>query len=97
MTIQFNLYNVRNSENGQTVRIDYSLDNHISGRPCVAIRGRTCLEKLTPVFGKSAGVENNSDMMTDYHEDDCLRLFEDHPMYAQARAVAERLKAKRGW
>ena len=33
-------------------------------------------------------VENNSDIMTDYFESDCVRLLPGHPLYAMAKAAA---------
>jgi len=33
-------------------------------------------------------VENNSDMLTDYFENDCLRLLPGHPLYVQAQLAA---------
>jgi hypothetical protein len=85
--IKFNKYNVRNTETGAKARVYYSLDNHVSGKPCVCVRGKDVLEKLIPVFGE--GVQNDSDSMTDYSEPDRVRMFEDHPLYVEARAAVD--------
>ena len=89
--IKFNLHNVVNTETGAKARIRYSIDNHVSGKPCVAVYGKDVLEKLFPVFG--AEVQNDSDSMTDYFESDRIRFFEDHPLYAAARAAGMKKKA----
>lgn len=91
MAIKFNLHNVVNTETGAKARIRYSIDNHVSGNPTVAIYGKDVLEKLFPVFG--ADVQNDSDSMTDYFESDRVRLFEGHSLYKAARAAAERKQA----
>jgi hypothetical protein len=83
--IKFNKYNVRNTETGAKARVYYSLDNHVSGKPCVCVRGKDVLEKLIPVFGE--GVQNDSDSMTDYSEPDRVRMFEDHPLYVEVRPM----------
>lgn len=88
MGIKFNLHNVVNTETKAKARVFYSLDNHISQKPCVTIFAKDVLEKMAPVF--AAGVQNDSDSMTDYFEGDRIRFFEDHPLYAEARAAAER-------
>lgn len=84
--IKFNKHNITNTETKAKARIFYSLDDHISGQPCVTLYGTTCFEKLGPVLGAD-DVQNNSDTMTDYF--DRARFFEGHPHYAAARAAAE--------
>lgn len=34
-------------------------------------------------------VENNSDMLTDYFEKDCIRLLPGHPLYEAAKVAAQ--------
>jgi len=80
--IKFNKHFVTNKKTGAKCRVHYSLDNHISGKPCVTLYAKTCLDKLTPVF---ADTENNMDTMADYFESDRVRMFEDHPHYKAAR------------
>lgn len=36
-------------------------------------------------FRAAMVIENNSDMMTDYFERDCVRLFPGHPLYQAAK------------
>jgi len=71
--------------NGKRCRVHYSLDNRVDGRKCVTIYGKTCLDYMSGIIE----FKNNSDLMTDYFENDRAVLFEDHPHYKQARAVAE--------
>ena len=89
--IKFNKHNVRNTETNEKARVYYSLDGRIDGRKCVTIRGKDILEDLTKIFPDE--VENNTDMMMDYFEKDRVNLFEDHPLYAKARAHVEAMKS----
>lgn len=84
--IKFNDYNITNTANGDKVKVHYSLDNHISNRPCVSISAKGYDGDLS-MF---ALVENNSDPMTDYFEKDRVRLFEDDAHYMAARKAAEK-------
>lgn len=72
-------------------RVWYGLDNHVSFKPCVTVYGKTCLEKLMPIFG--ADTQNDSDSHCDYFENDRVRLFEGHPLYAALRAHVKKLQA----
>lgn len=85
--IKFNKHNVRDTETGKSARVFYSLDNHISGRPCVTLYGKDCLEKVAAVLPDVT--RNDSDSMSDYIVFDVARLFPEHPLYAAARARAE--------
>ena len=86
--IKFNKHNVVNTETKEKCRVHYSVDNHISGKPCVTLYAKSVLDKLSPVF---ADAVNNSDYMTDYFESDRVRLFEDHEHYEAARERATNL------
>ena len=85
--IKFNKHNVVNTETKNKVRVRYDLDNHVSGKPVVTIRTKSILDSLRAVFAE--GVQNDTDSMVDYYEKDKVNLFEDHPLYQQARKVAE--------
>lgn len=79
--------------NGTTkARVQYSLDNHVSERPCVTLYAKNYDRSLGKVF--SEGYVNDSDLMTDYFDKGRVRLFEDHPLYNDARAAAEKKHAK---
>lgn len=91
MSVKFNLHNVVNTETKASARVRYSLDNRTDQRKCVTIYGKDVLEELNPVFGEI--VMNDSDSMTDYYQSDRVNLFEDHPLYVEARAAAERKRA----
>jgi len=86
MTIKFNKFNVSNGSN--KARVFYSLDNRVDGRRVVTLYAKDYLHSLAPIFG--ADTENESDYQTDYVETDTVRIFEDNPLYAAARARAER-------
>ncbi len=85
MTIKFNKFFV--TDGTTKARINYSLDNRSDGRKVVTLYAKDYLRSLAPMFVNE--VENNTDSMTDYFETDTVRLFEDHPLYAVARARAE--------
>ena len=44
---------------------------------------------------KAFTVENDSDSMTDYFEDDRIRVEPSHPLYADVKAAYEKQEAKR--
>ena len=91
--IKFNKHNVTNTANKAKCRVFYSLDNHVSHKPCVTIYAKSCLDKLSPVLGGVGNVINDSDSRSDYFEDDRVRLFEDHPLYEVARRAVEAMKS----
>ena len=89
MTIKFNKYHV--TDGTTKARVYYSLDNRADKRKVVTLYAKDYypnhLSKMFPADSK-----NDSDMMTDYCVTDTVRLFEDHPLYADARKRAEGLK-----
>lgn len=88
--IKFNLYNVTNG--AAKARVQYSLDNHVSGLPNVTIYAKDCGAPMKSIFGGE--VENNTNTQEDYFENGTVRLFEGHPLYAAARKTAEAIEAK---
>ena len=83
--IKFNKYNVTNGTD--KAKISYSLDNRTDGRNCVTLYAKDYDRSLGRIF--SDEYINNSDSMTDYFEHGRVVLFQDHPLYAAARAQAE--------
>lgn len=83
--IKFNKYNVTNGTD--KAKISYSLDNRGDHRPCVTLYAKDYNRVLGRIFNNE--YTNNSDMMTDYFEKGRVVLFDDHPLYATARAQAE--------
>jgi hypothetical protein len=90
--VKFGLYAVNNGTH--KARVQYSLDGHISGRPCVTVRCKDYGHALEKIFSDAV---NHSDGMTDYFETSKVRLFPEHPLYPAARQAAERIRTKRGW
>ena len=90
--IKFNKYNVVSDK--FKARVHYSLDNRVDGRKCVTIYAKDYNEGLRNVFENEAEYVNNSDYCTDYVETGRVVLFEDHPLYAAARAKVEAINAK---
>jgi hypothetical protein len=90
--IRFNRHHVTNGI--VKARIHYSLDNRVDGRKAVTLYAKDYSDKLAHVF---TGDEytNDTDMMTDYFAKGRVVMFEDHPLYAAARARAEAIRIAR--
>lgn len=71
------------NESGNKCRVHYSVDNHISMKPCVTVYAKGYLDDLFAVF--SDGVQNGTDTSSDHFEKDRIRFFEDSPFYSAAR------------
>ncbi|ACL06255.1 hypothetical protein Dalk_4577 [Desulfatibacillum aliphaticivorans] len=85
--LKFNKHHVTNGV--EKARCHYSLDNRVDGRPCVTIYAKDYDNKLGALFAFEDGVyKNETDMRTDYFEAGRVVLFEDHPLYKQARSRA---------
>ena len=84
--IKFNKHNVTDTETKIKARVLYSLDNRIDGRKCVTIYAKDYDRSLGKIFNE---YENDTDTMTDYFDAGRVILFEDHPLYKQARGRAE--------
>lgn len=53
-----------------------------------------CKKGLFPAsFAEALAIENKSDMREDYFEADTIRLLPGHPLYQQAKALAEQTRA----
>jgi hypothetical protein len=90
--IKFNRYHVTN---GTTkARVHYALDNRIDGRRCVTLYAKDYGHNLGTVLQKA--YINETDLQTDYFDKGRAVLFEDHPLYAAARARAEQIAAEVG-
>jgi len=83
--IKFNKFHVTNGE--AKARVFYSLDNRGDGRKCVTIYAKDYTGELGVVISDS--YKNDTDIQTDYFDKGRVVLFEDHPLYAAARARAE--------
>lgn len=86
--IKFNTFNIRNTVTGATARVHYSLDNRTDKRQCVTIYDRDYGHALAAIFGDSS-YKNDTDSMTDYFDKGRVVLFDNHPLYAVARAHVE--------
>ena len=82
--IKFNKFNVVNGT--CKARVFYSLDNRVDQRKCVTLYAKDYASQLGKIFSNE--YQNNTDTMTDYFETGKVVLFENHPLYAQARAKA---------
>lgn len=88
MAIKFNKFNV--TDGATKARVHYCLDNRIDGRTCVTLYAKDYGHTLGSILS-TAEYTNNTDFCTDYFEHGKVVLFETHPLYAAARATAERV------
>lgn len=82
--IKFNKYNVTNGT--VKARVRYSIDNRVDGRKCVTIYDKDWERNLGKIFSE---YQNDTDSREDYFDRGRVNLFEDHPLYKQARKKAE--------
>ena len=80
--IKFNKFNVTNGT--IKARVSYALDNRIDQRKCVTIYAKDYTCELGKIFANK--YSNATDLITYYFEKGKVVLFEDHPLYSQARA-----------
>ena len=84
--VKFNKFNVTNGT--AKARVHYSVDNRTDGRKCVTIYAKDYTDGLGAFPELRDAYKNDTDMMTDYFDKGRVVLFEDHPLYAAARARA---------
>lgn len=90
MTVKF-YYNGIKVDNGKLIKCFYSIDNHVSYDECVTIYAHGyCSDLPRDIFP----VENNSDIYTDYFEEDRTTLTPDHPLYKFARYAGMKAAAR---
>jgi len=87
MTLIIRKHYIQNKETGKKCRVHYSLDNRTDGRKCITIYAKTYDEDMKGIIE----YKNNSDLMSDYFEKDRAVLFEDHPLYSEARKMVEKI------
>lgn len=91
MSVKFLKHCVKSTETGIKARVWYSLDNRSDGRKVVTIYAKDYDRALGKVFADGS-YENKTDSMTDYFDQGTVRLFEDHPLYKEARKFVEGLR-----
>jgi hypothetical protein len=86
-------YNGIKGSDGKLQKVNYSegaLLNHPEGT--ITIYARDYI-RFSAEVREAFTVENNSDSMTDYFEQDRIRVVPSHPLYAQVKAAVEKRKA----
>ena len=88
-------YNGIKGSDGKLQKCDYS-GSKLTGHPDGTITIYGCnYRRFSDEIREQLDVFNNSDSMTDYFENDCIRVKPDHPLYAE---VAEALvKREQHW
>lgn len=84
--VKFNKHNVTNTSTKAKARIFYSLDNRTDGRKCVSLHTKDYGHALRDVVPDV--YRNDTDTMTDYFDQGCAVLFENHPLYTEACKAA---------
>lgn len=78
-------------DGGKLIKCGYSLDNNADGSPSVSIYVHDCSGNLPrDLFD----VRNDTDIYTDYFDNDSTYLTPAHPLYRYARYVAEKSRAR---
>jgi hypothetical protein len=90
--VKFNKFHV--TDGTTKCRIWYSLDNRNDGRKCVTMYQKDYGYSLGRIKGLDGLYKNESDSQFDYFEKGQIVLFEDHPLYQQARKTAEAMLAR---
>lgn len=85
--VKFNKHHVVNTATKAKARVCYSLDNRTDGRKCVTMYAKDYSNALHLIFADA--YKNDSDLHTDYFDKGKAVLFEDHPLYREARAAVE--------
>lgn len=88
-TIKFFNNGIRINGSRELCKVFYSLDGRHDGKPCVMIYERSNNYSIR-IPRDLFAVVNDSDIMTDYFEDDRAAVFADHPLYGFVRACAIR-------
>ena len=73
-------------------RVHYSCDNRADRRVCVTLYAKDYSDSLGRLF---AEYQNDTDFQTDYFDKGKVVLFETHPLFAPARAVALAVDGRR--
>lgn len=76
------------SVDGKRAGVTYSAGPWVAGVPADLIKIRPRQSAFPLQFRAAFAIENNSDMVTDYFEKDCIRVLPGHPLYDQVKAVA---------
>ena len=84
--VKFNKFNV--SRGLVKARVFYSVDNRTDFKKCVTLYAKDYGHALREIFGNA--YQNNTDIETDYFDQGRAVLFDSHPLYAAARARAEK-------
>lgn len=84
--IKFNKFNV--TDGTLKAKVFYSLDNRIDGRKCVTIYAEDWTNNLQQIFRN----ESKALCYLGLNDKRKVNLFECHPLYSQARALAESIK-----
>lgn len=88
MSITFRKHFVKNATTGAKARVRYSKGSLISrpGVQCVTIYAKDHGEQLSKVF--ASGVQNDTELVSDYFETDRVRIFEDDALFPQVIGLA---------
>ena len=93
--MKFRKYYVSNGKSKHKLvkaRVSYNLDNRIDGKKCVTLYAKDYGNTLGYLFQDA--YKNDTDIQSDYYDKGRVNLFEDHPLYKEARAFVESLRSK---
>lgn len=79
--IKFMKYYVIDTETKIKARVYYRQGYSTESKDYIVIYNKDYNKKLSLIFKE--GVINNSDILTDYHEEERIRIYRDSPYYRQ--------------
>lgn len=91
--IKFNVYNVQNTETKKKVKVWYSVSERVDGRKAVCIYSKSYMSGSLKEIGFS-NVQNDTDTMTDYFDEDRVYIFENDNLYTKALEAAQKYDEK---
>lgn len=89
--IKLNKRSVKDQNTGKKARVHFSLDSHLLDKKCVWIFAEDTNSQLSQIFTENR--EPGQAISEDDMLSDRVILFENHPLYKQARDHVENLAA----
>jgi hypothetical protein len=94
-TLKF-YYNGIKASDGKLQKCSYSIGNLIAKYPAMTITIRAKnYNSFSSEVAAEFTIKNDSDGMTDYFENDCIRVLPDHPLYNDVLAAAQKANARK--
>lgn len=83
--LKFQTHGIKTSKGLE--RCSYSVSTLINDKKCITIYGKN-YKSFSSEIRAAFTVENNTEIMTDYFEDDMIRVYPEHPLFKQVAEAA---------